>query len=64
VELPVREFTGDAIDLELRIMGLAFCEDDNNVRVGNEHQHLSSIFNWYKEDFGGGSDVSNTYSLR
>jgi hypothetical protein len=57
----VRELTVDDIDLGLSIMGLAFCEDDNNVRVGNEHLHLSSIFNWYKEDFGGESmEVAKT----
>jgi hypothetical protein len=58
---PVKEITVDDIDLELRIVGLAFCEDDDNVRVGKEHLHLSAIFNWYKEDFGGGSmEVAET----
>jgi hypothetical protein len=58
---PVKYVTVDDIDLELRIVGLAFCEDDSNVLVGKEHLHLSSIFNWYKEDFGGGSmEVAKT----
>ena len=51
---PVKKFTVEAIEEELRIVALAFCEDDRNVRVENETAtvFLSQIFFWYSSDFG------------
>jgi hypothetical protein len=49
---PVNNFTVEAIEEELRIVALAFCEDDFQVRIGSDHLHLSKIFSWYQEDFG------------
>jgi hypothetical protein len=50
---PVKDFTAEAIDEELRIAAMAFCEQDENVRVDSEGNalYLSMIFNWYRVDF-------------
>ena len=50
---PVKDFTEEALEEELRIVAMAFCEGDEQVLV-NESSHsvsLSSIFKWYQEDF-------------
>jgi glutaredoxin len=51
---PIKTFTADSIDEELRIVALAFCED--NVKMerggGGGEVTLSKILNWYQEDFG------------
>lgn len=51
---PVKDFTKQGIDEELRIVSQAFCEDDGNVRIDAENNvvYLSKIFGWYKKDFG------------
>ena len=51
---PIKDFTAEAIDEELRIVAMAFCEQEENVRVDTESRTLwlSQIFNWYAKDFG------------
>lgn len=50
---PVKNFTPEAIDEELRIVAQAFCEQDTSVLVDETKMelHLSMIFNWYRSDF-------------
>lgn len=50
---PVKSFTADGIEEELRIVAQAFCEDDNNVRVDavNHKLYLNKILSWYMADF-------------
>ena len=52
---PVKKYTADAIDEELRIVALSFCEQDENVHVDEEKNLLSlnMILSWYKSDFSG-----------
>lgn len=59
---PVKNFTMEGIDEELRIVSQAFCESNDGVKieVGKNTVHLSKIFSWYSEDFGS----SNTDLLR
>ncbi|CEM31849.1 unnamed protein product [Vitrella brassicaformis CCMP3155] len=51
---PVKNFTAEAIDEELRIAAQAFCEMDENVSVDRAAKtiFLSKIFDWYAADFG------------
>lgn len=51
---PVKDFTRQSIEQELRIVAQAFCEDDEQVRVdlNSETVYLSKLFSWYQEDFG------------
>ena len=55
---PVKDYTSDAIDEELRIVALAFMESDEScvVDVSTRTIHLSKIFSWYKSDFGKSKD--------
>jgi glutaredoxin len=50
---PVKFFTAQAIQEELRIVALAFCEQDENVRVDTPSNtlYLSTILYWYRVDF-------------
>lgn len=50
---PVKSFTAEGVEEELRIVSMAFCEDDNNVEVDDEQRtlSLSKIFSWYRADF-------------
>jgi len=50
---PVKFFTATALQEELRIVALAFCEQDDNVRVNPENHtlHLTTILYWYRVDF-------------
>jgi len=50
---PVKKFTSNAIEEELRIVAQAFCEQDENVRVDEENHelNLSTILYWYQSDF-------------
>ena len=50
---PVKNFTAEDVEEELRIVARAFCEDDNNVLVENDTLYLNKILYWYMEDFGG-----------
>ena len=50
---PVKSFTSEGIEEELRIVAMAFCEDDDNVQVDSKHRtlRLSQIISWYRIDF-------------
>lgn len=50
----VQRYTLEALDEELRLAALAFCEQDDNVLVdeANNTLGLSKIFYWYMGDFG------------
>lgn len=50
---PVKKFTSQDLEEELRIVALAFCEQDDNVRIDalRKEIHLNMIFNWYRPDF-------------
>jgi Protein of unknown function, DUF547/Domain found in Dishevelled, Egl-10, and Pleckstrin (DEP) len=50
---PVKSFTAEGIEEELRIVSQAFCEDDNNVTVdtANGILYLTKILSWYMVDF-------------
>jgi len=50
---PVKKFSVNDLEEELRIVALSFCEDNLNVRITPERNEvrLSSIFKWYKLDF-------------
>jgi len=50
---PVKKFSADAIEEELRIVAQAFCEQDDNVGINEEKYELSlnTILNWYRSDF-------------
>jgi glutaredoxin len=52
---PVHTFTAEYIEEELRIVAQEFCEDKKNVKIDGHTLHLSKIFSWYMEDFGGNS---------
>jgi hypothetical protein len=51
---PVKRYTPEAIDEELRLAAMAFCEADDNVRIdeGERRVHLSKLLYWYQSDFG------------
>mmetsp|Transcript_10189 Transcript_10189/g.22854 ORF Transcript_10189/g.22854 Transcript_10189/m.22854 type:complete len:516 (-) Transcript_10189:84-1631(-) len=63
---PVKKFTATAIDEELRIVSLAFCEQDDNVKIdeANATITLSKIFSWYRSDFGSNLPVAILPYLR
>jgi len=50
---PVKNFTADAIDEELRIVSQAFAEQEENVAVdeANSELRLTMILSWYQADF-------------
>mmetsp|Transcript_6522 Transcript_6522/g.15949 ORF Transcript_6522/g.15949 Transcript_6522/m.15949 type:complete len:515 (-) Transcript_6522:144-1688(-) len=56
---PVKNFTEEAIQEELRVVAMAFCEMEENVKIsttsdGNTLLSVSKIFEWYRADFNGG----------
>jgi len=55
---PVKSFTANGIEEELRIVAQAFSEDDGNclVDVKNRKLYLSKILSWYIADFGNSQD--------
>ena len=54
---PVKTFTSAAVREELRVVAMAFCEQDENVLIDIERKtiHVSKIFGWYSSDFGSNS---------
>jgi len=52
---PVKKFTATDLQEELRIVALAFCEQDDNVRIVATKEKselcLNMIFKWYEKDF-------------
>ena len=58
---PIKTYTAEAIDEELRIVAMAFAEDSKNVRLDGNTIYLNQIFNWYGTDFGKNTtEVANT----
>ncbi len=60
---PIKRYTTDAIEEELRIVAMSYAESDDNIRLDEEHStlYLSQIFNWYGPDFGRNSmEVART----
>mmetsp|Transcript_23647 Transcript_23647/g.39676 ORF Transcript_23647/g.39676 Transcript_23647/m.39676 type:complete len:501 (+) Transcript_23647:261-1763(+) len=51
---PIKTLSTGAVQEELRIVAMAFLEGETNclVDTASNTLHLSSIFNWYAEDFG------------
>merc|ERR1719410_1329140 len=51
---PIKKFTAEAIEEELRIVAMAYCESDDNVKFDSTRGklYLNQIFNWYGVDFG------------
>ncbi|KAL7480676.1 hypothetical protein ACHAW6_006966 [Cyclotella cf. meneghiniana] len=49
----VKRYSAEALDEELRLSAMAFCEQDDNVSVddANNLLGLSKIFYWYMSDF-------------
>jgi len=56
---PVKEFTAEGLEEELRIVALAFCGQDEGVDVRPKESgkggevRFTTIMNWYLDDFGG-----------
>ncbi len=50
---PVKKFSANDLNEELRIAALAFCEQDDNVMINESSNTLTcnTIFKWYIEDF-------------
>ena len=50
---PVKKFTASALHEELRIVAMAFCEQDENVQIDEKKMRvrLNTIFKWYRADF-------------
>ena len=51
---PVKWFTSEALEEELRSAAMAFCEEEGNVAVdaSKGEVRLSKLFYWYMYDFG------------
>jgi len=48
---PVKNFTADAIDEELRIVAQSFAEQDDQVQISDGKLHLTKILSWFRSDF-------------
>mmetsp|Transcript_14737 Transcript_14737/g.22332 ORF Transcript_14737/g.22332 Transcript_14737/m.22332 type:complete len:534 (-) Transcript_14737:59-1660(-) len=50
---PVKKFTASDLNEELRIVALAFCEQDDNVMIKESSNTVvcNTIFKWYMDDF-------------
>jgi len=55
---PIKSYSAANIHEELRVVALAFCEQDENVLVDVDQNTLtvSKIFQWYSVDFGSSTD--------
>eukprot|EP00946_MAST-07B_sp_MAST-7B-sp1_P001926 g1926.t1 len=55
---PVKRYTAPNVQEELRVVALAFCEQDSNVSIDVESKTLSTsrIFYWYANDFGNSTE--------
>lgn len=51
---PVKTFTAAAVDEELRVVSMAWCEQDENFHVDPARGAVTAnkIFSWYASDFG------------
>jgi hypothetical protein len=54
---PINNFTAEAVEEELRIVTMAYCENDDNVSMDEEKNELSlsMLFKWYASDFLAGT---------
>eukprot|EP00808_Paulinella_micropora_P001166 g75009.t1 len=52
---PVKWFTAEALDEELRIVAMSFFEQDSNLKLEGNTLWLSKILSWYQRDFGDNS---------
>jgi len=59
-------YTGDRLDAQLEDQARLFlrASDKNRVDVGSETVFVSSIFAWYREDFGGSNEALGRYLAR
>ena len=50
---PVNQYTPEALEEELRIAAMSFCEHESNVSINEEKMelHLTKILHWYRSDF-------------
>ena len=48
---PVKKFTVNDLNEELRIVALAFCEQDIKLDESTNSMHCNTIFKWYSKDF-------------
>lgn len=48
-------FAAGTLDAQLDSLAKGFVNSERGVRVSGKTVHLSKIFDWYKEDFGGAS---------
>lgn len=55
---PVKKFSATDLHEELRIVALAFCEQDVTLDEKSNTLHCSTIFKWYSKDF-----APSTYKL-
>jgi hypothetical protein len=55
---PVKKYTVEALDEELRLAAMAFCEQEENVSIDDSSGvvRLSKIFYWYMSDFASSKD--------
>ncbi|KAM7380697.1 hypothetical protein PAMP_003975 [Pampus punctatissimus] len=62
---PIKTYTPQDIDSQLRIAAEAFLENDDGCVVdsGKREVRLSQIFKWYKADFGGTDEKLLTWVL-
>ncbi|KAL7552898.1 hypothetical protein ACHAWF_016147 [Thalassiosira exigua] len=49
---PVKKYTAEEIDEELRLAAMSFCEQESNVDIGQGNLKLSKLLHWYQSDFG------------
>jgi len=56
---PVKSFTAEGIEEELRIVAMAFFEDDDNAQVDVKSRtiSLSQIISWYRIDFASSNNL-------
>jgi glutaredoxin len=58
---PVKKFTSLNLEDELRIVALAFCEQDGNIKIDEKANTLycNTIFKWYMVDFTKSKSVND-----
>jgi hypothetical protein len=63
-DLAVRSYSGSALDAELDAAARAFVNHPRGVYLKNDRLILSSIYDWYRKDFNGGTDGAIIASVR
>lgn len=54
---PIAFYKSDSIDSQLQLATQSFVEGETVIDQNNKVIKTTSLFNWYKADFGGGSQV-------